>query len=331
MKARYMNDRSRGGGHGLLEVRDLDRADFEGLRFGLTRSSDQKSLGRSGWRQEASLLVPDGVALAAEGVALAVGPEVVDRLDPLENYRLTLVFADSFSLSGALMVSEVAYSPQGGGQGMAVAAEPEAEPQPVPEPEAEPEQEPQPEPDPGTEMLLQPEPEAEKKRPVWPLLLMAALLLAGGAFAVWKFALDDASPPVAETPTPLAMARAHLSGGGSPEAGLALAKELRGREDGADAAFLLAEDAAQKGLAEGMLFTAGFYDPVNTEPHGSIRKDAAEALAWYQKAGEKDAEGAGVRIAALRAWAESEAAGGSEEAGKFLQSFPPAGDGTDKR
>lgn len=125
----------------------------------------------------------------------------------------------------------------------------------------------------------------------------------------------------AKAEKPLSRARAHLSTSADPAESVRIAKGLLADEGGADAAFLLAEDAAEKGDAEAMLLTGRFYDPTDKSPSGSIIKDAQQAFFWYQQASRAGRQEAAPRLEALRAWAESEAAKGSAEAREILQRF----------
>lgn len=364
MKAFFENDERRGPGFGLLRISESAlMPDLEGIRFAVKRGSDQNSLGKGGWQPAETFLEPEAVTLTDDGIALSVGPDVVDNLDPQEAYRMTMVSSDGISVIGRLEVAEVAYSLQGAERPGAAAPEPapapapepgpEPEPAPAPEPEPEPafEQEPIPDPDPMPEAPVMPAP-APKSGPSPLVIVLALLVLAGAGFGVWKY-LDSrkaGGEPVAETgarqeqvpppaaphaaaPDPsaseraekarpaLAQAREHLSGAADPAGSLALARTLQGQENGADAAFLLAEDAAEKGNAEAMLLTGAFYDPADSAPSGSILKDPAQALAWYKKAKAAGSAEAAPRLDALRRWAEAEAAKGSADAKSLLTQF----------
>jgi TPR repeat protein len=90
--------------------------------------------------------------------------------------------------------------------------------------------------------------------------------------------------------------------------------------EGADGAFLLLEDAAQKGHPEAMLALAGFYDPAGASSKGSIRPDPAQARDWYNKAREKGQAAAEDKLKKLRAWAEAEK-DKSPQAQRLLESW----------
>lgn len=202
------------------------------------------------------------------------------------------------------------------------------------------------------DLPLQPPAPSKRTSPV--LILVLVLALGAAAFAVWKFLdgksdgetttpartdqpapvkpYENGSTPTAPVTSPvqpeqpavksaLSRARQHLAGDADPAAGISLAKELRAVEGGADAAFLLAEDAAQKGNVEAMLITGGFYDPTDASPSGSIMKDPVQALQWYRQARDAGFQAAGPRLDALRQWAEQQSAAGSAEARELLRQF----------
>ncbi|MDR2124707.1 MAG: hypothetical protein LBP38_06990 [Desulfovibrio sp.] len=116
-------------------------------------------------------------------------------------------------------------------------------------------------------------------------------------------------------------ARGHLAGKADPETSLILYRQLRTEENGADAAFLLVEDAAQKGVPEAMLLVAGYYDPLVAGDKGSIKSDAEEAFNWYAKAAQAGAAEAATRLAALKEHLTAEAAAGNRDAERLLKRF----------
>lgn len=232
------------------------------------------------------------------------------------------------------------------------APEPEPAPQPVPGPQPEPipapEPEPTPAPQPGPqELTLQEVPARPKSRlPLVLALLLLLLIVAGGA--AWYFLIHQrpdvppvppvpaqtesapaapapaAPSPAPTAPTALETARKHLRGPADPAASLALAKPLRTPEAGpeeSDAAFLLLEDAAQKGNAEAMWLVGQFYDPATTLPRGSIPADMSLARQWYEKARAAGVAQAEAALKALRAHVEAEASKGDMEAKMLLQNW----------
>jgi hypothetical protein len=349
----------KGPGYGLLHIRDAEVGNMENARFSIKRGSDHNSLGHGGWQPAERFFQAQRILLDSDGFILAVGPEIVDHLDTRENYRLSIIRIDGSSAVAPLRVPEVSYSPVEGGRGLGVApvTEPATLPPPPPAPAAPEQKDPEEntEADGSPDILPPPEsaPVRRKGGGFAPLLLTVLLLaLAGGAFAVWQFFLkkndlpilaEDNLPPQTEARSPsqaekqgntpkektaqvppkaaLVHAREHLAGPADPAESVSLAKRLRETRDGIDAAFLLLEDAAQKGDGEAMLLTGGYFDPADAAPSGSIKKEPAAALAWYAKAKATGNPEADARIAALRAWAQAEAAKGSQEAAQLLRQF----------
>ncbi|MBR2611286.1 hypothetical protein [Desulfovibrio sp.] len=179
-------------------------------------------------------------------------------------------------------------------------------------------------------------------------IILGLVLLALAAAAVWWFFLRATPPPPPpmapqapaaqqETPAgtekapaapaamaPLQQAREHLRGTADPATSLELARPLRTPQAGndeSDAAFLLLEDAAQKGNAEAMFLVGQFYDPQSALPRGSIPADMSQAKHWYEKAKSKGAAEADKALAALRRHVEGEAAKGNAEASLLLREW----------
>ena len=136
---------------------------------------------------------------------------------------------------------------------------------------------------------------------------------------------EQASQAPAAAPTPfLSTARQHLQGNADPAQSLSLAKPMRTIEADAntsDGAFLLIEDAAQKGNAEAMFLLAQYYDPANTLPRGSIQPDVSQAVQWYKKAAQNGIAEADAALKALKAQLEQKAASGDTEAKRLLQNI----------
>ena len=156
-----------------------------------------------------------------------------------------------------------------------------------------------------------------------PLILLLLVLACGAGGAYWwkshnTAATANASAPATPSenavPAPiparsvnspsLQRARELLRTGVPPEQAVETAKSMHTPE-GADAAFLLLEDAAQKGAPVAMLGLARFYDPADAAPKGSIRPDPEQARDWYNKAKDKGLSAADDKLKALRAWAEA--------------------------
>ena len=221
--------------------------------------------------------------------------------------------------------------------------EPEPAPMPAPAPDPEPEAEPSPLLAGAPLEMDQPAAETKKEKKsssscslLW--IILGLVLLALAAAAVWWFFLRATPPPpppmAPQTPAPqqeaaapqqtapagtekapsapaavapLQQAREHLRGTADPATSLELARPLRtpqASNDESDAAFLLLEDAAQKGNAEAMFLVGQCYDPQSKLPR--VSKGYAEA----DKA-----------LAALRRHVEGEAAKGNAEASLLLREW----------
>lgn len=345
MRATITADPSRGPGYGIIEIHDA--GNVSAPAFVLRRGSDGKTLSSGGWQESETALTPDAWDNDGGSLRLAVGPAVVDEMDNLDAYRISLTGAGAC----VLVVQNLVYSHISGGQGVGVYAPPtgplqavpETEPtveEPEPEPEESPEPAPVPEPvvtEPPLRMAREP---GEGKSGKGGLLVGLALLVLVAGVAVWWFMLrTPEKPPLPSAPTaaqnqtapaasanqsPLAAAREQLRGEARPEMSLALAKPMRKAGAGAeesDAAFLLLEDAAQKGNAEAMLLVGQFYDPVSSLPRGSIPVDMGQAKHWYEQAGQKGQAEAAEALDALRAHARAEADKGNIEARNLLQNW----------
>ena len=363
MRASIMADSGRGPGNGIIEIFDAGSVNDPG--FTLLRASDGKCLGPRGWQESETLLTPDAWDNDGGSLRLAVGSAVVDEVDNLDAYRISLRGVGSC----ALAVKSLVYSHIAGGHGMGAATPVAPAPQPVPTPAPEPvvespepplafEEPQQPAPqleDPLTMNTQQPEKSGGKGMLV--ALLVLALVAAGAA--AWWFLLrepekaplptppaqtqnadkpqntDQAQPKPAEAPkqgadaakpalTPLASAREQLRGQALPDVSLAMAKPLRKADanpEETDAAFLLLEDAAQKGDAEAMFLVGQFYDPASTLPRGSIPADLTQAKRWYDQAAQKAQPQAKAALDKLKEYARGLEAKGDAEARALLQNW----------
>ena len=364
MRASISADSGRGPGNGVIEIFDAGSVSDPG--FTLLRASDGKCLGPRGWQESETLLTPDAWDNDGGSLRLAVGPAVVDEVDNLDAYRISLRGVGSC----ALAVKSLVYSNIAGGHGMGAGAPLTPPPAPAPEPAPEPEP-----------VLESPEPPLAFEEPQAPqqqeaplemaskeegksggkaglvLLLVLAAIAAG--VAAWWFLLrepekaplptppaqtqnadkpqnsDQAQPKTADAPkqgadaakpalTPLASAREQLRGQALPDVSLAMAKPLRKAEatpEETDAAFLLLEDAAQKGDAESMFLVGQFYDPASTLPRGSIPADLTQAKRWYDQAVQKGRPQAKAALDKLKEYARGLEAKGDAEARALLQNW----------
>ena len=362
MRASISGDTGRGPGNGVIEIFDAGSVSDPG--FTLLRASDGKCLGPRGWQESETLLTPDAWDNDGGSLRLAVGPAVVDEVDNLDAYRISLRGVGSC----ALAVKSLVYSHIAGGHGMGAATPAAPQPAPVaPEPESiveSPEpplafEEPQ-QPTPQLEDPLEmntPQPEKSGGKGMLVVLLVLALAAAGAV--AWWFLLrepekaplptppaqtqnadkpqnpDQAQPKPADAPkqgadaakpalTPLASAREQLRGQALPDVSLAMAKPLRKAEatpEETDAAFLLLEDAAQKGDAESMYLVGQFYDPASTLPRGSIPADLTQAKRWYDQAVQKGQPQAKAALDKLKEYARGLEAKGDAEARSLLQNW----------
>ena len=345
MRATITADPSRGPGYGIIEIHDA--GNVSAPAFVLRRGSDGKTLSSGGWQESETALTPDAWDNDGGSLRLAVGPAVVDEMDNLDAYRISLTGAGAC----VLVVQNLVYSHISGGQGVGVYAPPpeplqavpETEPtveEPEPEPEESPEPAPVPEPvvtEPPLRMAREP---GEGKSGKGGLLVGLALLVLVTGVAVWWFMLrtpekpplpsaptaaqNQTAPPASANQSPLAAAREQLRGEARPEMSLALAKPMRKAGAGAeesDAAFLLLEDAAQKGNAEAMLLVGQFYDPVSSLPRGSIPVDMGQAKHWYEQARQKGQAEAANALDSLRIHVQAEADKGNAEARSLLQNW----------
>ena len=364
MRASISADTGRGPGNGIIEIFDAGNVSEPG--FTLLRASDGKCLGPRGWQESETLLTPDAWDNDGGSLRLAVGPAVVDEVDNLDAYRISLRGVGSC----ALAVTSLVYSNIAGGHGMGAGAPLTPPPAPAPEPAPEPEP-----------VLESPEPPLAFEEPQAPqqqeaplemaskeegksggkagLMLLLVLAAIAAGVAAWWFLLrepekaplttppeqtqnadkpqnpDQAQPKPADAGqqgadaakqplSPLASAREQLRGQALPDVSLAMAKPLRkadAKPEESDAAFLLLEDAAQKGDGEAMFLVGQFYDPASTLPRGSIPADLTQAKRWYDQALQKGQPQAKAALDTLKEHARALEAKGDAEARSLLQNW----------
>ncbi len=357
MRATIAVDPSRGPGYGIIEIEGV--GGISSPAFVLQRASDGKCLSSGGWQESETTVTPNDWNATDSSVRLKVGPEVVDELDSLDAYRISLPGFGACAMS----VGKIMYSNISGGQGMAGGYQaPEApatrpDPEPDPMPVTPPEEIPIPEPDPipmqvepPLQMASTPETSGNGSGKLIALIAVLVLLLCAG-FALWWFVLrEPATPALPATPeqtsspaasatspaqgananpsekSPLATAREQLRGEALPDVSLAMAKPMRKADatpEESDAAFLLLEDAAQKGNAEAMLLVGQYYDPTTALPRGSIPVDMTQAKRWYDEALQKGQDKAQAQssLDKLKEYAKAEEAKGNAEARALLQTW----------
>ena len=118
MRATITADPSRGPGYGIIEIHDT--GNVSAPAFVLRRGSDGKTLSSGGWQESETALTPDAWDNDGGSLRLAVGPAVVDEMDNLDAYRISLPGAGAC----VLVVQNLAYSHISGGQGVGVYAPP---------------------------------------------------------------------------------------------------------------------------------------------------------------------------------------------------------------
>jgi len=367
MRASISADTGRGPGNGIIEI--FDAGDVTDPSFTLLRASDGKCLGPRGWQESESPLAPEAWDNDGGSLRLAVGSAVVDEVDNLDAYRISLRGVGSCALS----VKSLVYSHIAGGDGMGAATAapaPQPEPQPTaPQPEPEPVLE-SPEPPLAFDVPSQPSPqeaplemasghEGKSGGKAGIVILLVLLALAAGVAAWWFLLREPEKAPLPTPPaqsqdadkphtpeqaqpkpadaaaqqgadaakpqlSPLASAREQLRGQALPDVSLAMAKPMRKADatpEESDAAFLLLEDAAQKGDAEAMFLVGQFYDPAGTLPRGSIPADLTQAKRWYDQAAQKGQADAKTALEKLKEHARALDAKGDAEAHSLLQNW----------
>lgn len=366
MKISYSDDTQKGPGHGTLTFSETLFPDGP-YSMAVLRGSDHAYLaagpgGGSVWVGETRFM-PVRTETTPEGaITVPIGPEVVDALDPLEKYLVTLKPEQGDELKARLQVEDgITYSPDSRLDNTGMRASDDARPMMVAPPPAAPEPAPEPvaatpaaaeapaaEKAEETPLSLSPEPSAPAPAPrrrLSPVLIVAlvAALLAGG-LATWKFfdskaqeeeaALSGKSgaAPAPETELPPTQksaeeqVRAFFSGPDvTAKAALALAAQLpKATPAEQDALYRLYYFAAESDAPAAFMPYATCLDPA--EPKwGSIEKDAAAAYAAYAKAAASDPKVAKAALEAqtrLRGWLEREAAAGNAQARAWLQELP---------
>jgi TPR repeat protein len=164
----------------------------------------------------------------------------------------------------------------------------------------------------------------EEPRTRWwiPITVAIVITVAVGGYFAWR--VSRQAVPTQETAEPTTLPRmANLPPKKeapkpvpppySPDAPLL--------EQGADAAFILLEYAAEAGHAEAALIVARYFDPTSRDDSGTIIKDPAAAYEWYQMALSGGLPEAQNHLSDLRQWVQKEAAQGSREAREVLTNW----------
>jgi hypothetical protein len=194
MKATFENTMERGRGYARLRLSEVTDASSGGWRFSLCRASDMTYLGRSGWQNSEDFTEPEAYTTEGDNLILHIGPDVVDKLDPNENYRIALQSDTQSSQKATFAITTLnrtlmdAQGHVASGTAKKTAAAP-------PPPQAVPDAEPAPVD--TAPPLPPPVPEAPaKSRSPLVLAALLLLLLAGGGGAYWYMTQAKAPPPV---------------------------------------------------------------------------------------------------------------------------------------
>lgn len=279
---------------------------------GAERHMDPSASGDQVWSPTEKWFTGASVTAVGAGLAIDLGPSATWHLKPYQPYQIA--FRDE---SGTLVEERMSWialrlpsdpPPPSAAYGVASAGYPEQQPEPQPEPDSEPD----PEPDPLAVFadLADDSSIGDKKEEISPPLNRSVLVyVLGGvallllvAAAVWFFALQDETGPVADEtvpvqeeviadqdgpqPIPLTVegARTYLQEQ-KPAAGDILAEARRFEEAGQhEAAFLLYKSAARKGAGPAALRMAEYYDPATHQPDLGVvaSPDPEIAANWYE-------------------------------------------------
>ena len=201
MKAVFENTMERGRGYALLRLSEVAHSSSGGWRFSLCRASDMTYLGRSGWQNSEDFTEPETYTANGDELVLHIGPDVVNQLDPNENYRISLQSGTQPSQKATFAITTLNRTLMDTqGYVASATAKKTVAPAPEPQPEPEPESEPTP-PDDAAPIASLSLPEAPK-RSRFPLVtaLFVLLLLGGGGGAYWFMTQKSGAPEVAPPP-----------------------------------------------------------------------------------------------------------------------------------
>lgn len=321
-------------------------------QISIQRASDRKFLtgkGANPWVSETYYLELEGRPEADGSLAIPVGPNLVDRLDQQENYRINLRGENGEPLKARLHIAGISYSPGGSLDNTAdvhdqPSGEESVQPEPAPTVSAEPIAPPAPQmPEPGStvsdsdaaspEKTVEPQEEKPERldldapaeanaqeSKVWRWVILALLIL--GCLA-WYF-IDPRFEKQSdeEAPAPQASIASQVqeffkNPDRSPSAALTLAEQMKPDiPEEQDAVYRLYYFAAENGDANALLAYGECLDP-SLPPWGTIIKDAIAAFRAYQKSPQK--EEAEKAMDRLHAWLEDQAKSGNEQAKEWLE------------
>lgn len=289
----------------------------------IQRGSDQGFLSASAqkpWVSEIYFNQLTGSVEPDGSLALNVGPEIVDRLDQQDSYRIQIKGEDGNILKGMLKIPSIAHSAAGSLNNTARAKQ---EGKPVPEiKKPSPQPKPEAAPNPGPEKLEMVE-QTIKHSPGMRLIRWGLLGLLVIACFCWYW-FDPRNHEPQEQPAPVAplsvedQVRNFFKGERmSPLAAAELAARLpKNTPQEQDAVYRLYYYAADNGEPSALFPYAQALDP-SMPAFGTIEKDAPEAWNAYRKAPDQDK--AAKAMTQLRGWLEDESQRGNREAANWLR------------
>lgn len=359
MNVEYRDNPQRGPGYGLLAIDGVKPAEGE-WNVAIQRGSDQRYLtGKTAnqWTEETYFLPLAGVPAGDGKLLLGLGPEIVDSLDPQEQYRVSIKRGDTSPARARLKLKSVTYSPAASLNNMAASPHIPDEKKkptspPMPEKAAQtPVREPTPLEKPAgesAEELQMPEAAASKGHHKW--IRYAILALLALACMAWYFLdpgirdgkkaenektveIEKSQPPAASAPaqspvmgkstaaksgTEESVRQFFIGGNITPAAAAELARGLSAKTASEqDAIYRLYYFAAENGEPGALIEYATCLDPAKAQ-WGTIQKDAVMADEVYKKAIEHNLPGAVEARKAMRGWLESQAQSGNAAARAWL-------------
>lgn len=339
MKALYRNDEGAGPGHGILEFSEALIPDGP-WSLSLRRASDHlhASGKAAAWTPENVFIPLPGEVGAGGTLVLKIGPDIVDGLDPQDQYMVSLKGGDGEALSARLRLGPVIYSPS---ESLNYTARGERKPEAAPEKPAEkaaPEKtaaRPEPAAAPAAPLPEGPAP-LRRKAGIWRYVILA--LLALGCLAWYLIDPGRDKPeeqprqsaanaperqPAQNTPSAEDETRQFFNGLTiTPQAAAELARRLPKNTDAdKDAVYRLYYFAAENGERSVLMDFAACLDP-SLPAWGSIQKDAPAAMNAYRDAESEKIKGAAEARAHLLAWLKQKSAGGDAKAREWLSQIP---------
>jgi len=335
MKAQYIDNGQPGYGKIIFS-----EALFPGSPWSVSiqRASDKKFMTgkrQNPWVGEAIFLAMEGETPADGTLVLKFGPDVVDQLDPQEQYALILK-GNGPEEKARLRVENITYSAASSLGNPA--PEPQAPPvvQPAPQvPVQEPEHESAVETTPEPLQMPQNRAETPKNNKLWLWTLVALIFLACTVWFVLDFrksnetastslqtagqtAAPKAEQPQKEPGTEEQVRKFFLGGSMSPKDAVALAAKLpRNTPAEQDAVYRLWYFAAENGENSILPMYGESLDP-SMPKFGSIEKNGTEAWKIYEKMKAADPQKADAAMQRLKSWLAKEESQGNVKARDWL-------------